>query len=208
MKNIVSRWLLSFCACALIFGCSDDFTPKEGEQFTTLPANLATYRIAPVAEVFSLTCSHCRKMESVLPELEMALQQEVGKVHVTFNEGAKAAAMVYYSAMMQLGQKPDAKLMDALFSAIQDNAALTPEQQQAAIEKVFTDNNLISPSAFDQKQRQDLGRRLKIAQAITEQGQIQAVPTFIVAGRYQVLTSGHDDIKELAETINYLLHKH
>ena len=207
MKKNLSRWLVSLTACLLVIGCSDNSTPQEGEQYTTLPVNLASYRIAPVAEVFSLTCSHCRKMETVLPNIEKALNQEIGKVHVTFNQGAKTAAMIYYSAVMQLGQKPDDTFMESLFSAIQETQSLTPSEQQSAIEKVFHDNNLTSPYALDQQQKQELVRRLDIAEAITKQGKIQAVPTFIVAGRYQVLTAGHDDVEELANTINYLLHK-
>ncbi|MGL6054086.1 MAG: thiol-disulfide isomerase, partial [Vibrio metschnikovii] len=37
------------------------------------------------------------------------------------------------------------------------------------------------------------------------QSQINAVPTFIVNGKYLLLTSGHSDLANMAETLTYLL---
>ncbi|GAM66370.1 hypothetical protein JCM19236_3822 [Vibrio sp. JCM 19236] len=40
---------------------------------------------------------------------------------------------------------------------------------------------------------------------ISEKGMINSVPTFIVNGKYMVLTSAHNDVDAIANTINYLL---
>ena len=45
---------------------------------------------------------------------------------------------------------------------------------------------------------------MQVAEDITEKGQINSVPTFIVNGKYMVLTSGHKDVEDIAKTINYL----
>ncbi len=207
MKHTLCRWLLCLAA-GFIFGCSDPSTPKEGEQFRTLSANLTTYSFAPVSEVFSLTCGHCRQMESVLPELEVALQQDIAKVHVTFNQSADTSAAFYYSAVVQLGHTPDATMMDALFTAVQQASSGDGAAQKAAIEVIFREQGLTSPYTLNGEQQRLVHAELSRARAITEQGQIDAVPTFIINGRYQVLTEGHDNVKQMANTISYLLHQH
>ncbi len=189
----------------VLVGCSDNSTPVEGEQYQLLPANLSTYRLAPVTEVFSLTCSHCRKMETVIPQLEEITQQHFGKLHVTFNEGARIGAMLYYTAVMQLDTIPDINMMEELFAAVQLGDGSTLSDRQAAIEKVFTDRNLTSPYQLTTEQKNKLFGMIKVADKASQEGQINAVPTFIVKGKYQVITSGHKDIEGIAKTISYLL---
>lgn len=45
------------------------------------------------------------------------------------------------------------------------------------------------------------------ADAASQAAQINAVPTFIVNGKYQVLTGGHKSTDEIAQTITYLLNQ-
>ncbi|WP_456295523.1 thioredoxin domain-containing protein [Vibrio sp. AK197] len=197
--------LLVVSASTLLFGCNNNDIPQEGEQYQTLTTNLATFRIQPVTEIFSLTCSHCRNMESVLPELESLTEQKIGKIHVTFNHGAKSAAAIYYSAVMQLNHKPNDEMMSELFAAVQLGNDKSQQEKQAAIANVFTNHGLIPPAQLSLAQQKNLMNYVKTAEKITQQGNIQAVPTFIVAGKYQILTEGHDNVKQLAHAINYLL---
>lgn len=205
MKKFLTGCVSLLTMIIVLSGCSDNSTPIEGEQYQLLPANLSTYRLAPVTEIFSLTCSHCRKMESVIPQLEELTNEHFGKLHVTFNEGARIGAMIYYTAVMQLDGIPDTNMMEELFAAVQLGDGSTLSDRQAAIEKVFSDRNLTSPYQLDTEQKQKLFSMIKIADKASREGQINAVPTFIVNGKYQVLTSGHKDVEAIAKTISYLL---
>lgn len=188
-----------------VAACSDSETPQQGEQYQQLPATLTQSDIKPVTEVFSLTCGHCRNMEASIPELEKLTDQDIAKVHVTFNEQAQVAALIYYAAVMQLNHKPDEAMMKDLFAAVQMGEGATMTQQQQAIEQAFTSRHMISPYSFDALQQKALFRYLDQAMDISKQGNFNAVPTFIVNGKYEVLVSGHEDIKDIANTINFLL---
>ena len=203
MKKLITLFLLG--ASALLAGCSDTSVPVEGEQYSRLPANLSTYRLPQVTEIFSLNCGHCGKMEAEIPKLESMIDQSVGKIHVTFNESAQIGAMIYYSAEMQLGKKPDHQMMLELFSAVQMGEGSTIAERKAAIDEVFESRGLISPYNLDEEAQTQLFQAINLADEITTKGEISGVPTFIVNGKYQVITSGHQDLNSIANTINYLI---
>lgn len=205
MKKFLTGFVSVFTMILVLSGCSENSTPIEGEQYQLLPANLSTHRLAPVTEIFSLTCGHCRKMETVIPQLEELTNEHFGKLHVTFNEGARIGAMIYYTAVMQLEGIPDAVMMEELFAAVQLGDGATLSDRQAAIEKVFYDRNLTSPYQLTTEQKNKLFGMIKMADKASQEGQINAVPTFVVKGKYQVITSGHKDIEGIAKTISYLL---
>ncbi len=205
MKKLFSLFAISLAA--LLVGCSDNNVPQEGQQFQQLPANLATYRLPQVTEVFSLNCGHCRKMEEVIPQLEELTNQSIGKVHVTFNESAQVGAMIYYTAEMQLGGKPDHDMMTELFAAVQLGDGSTLTEKKEAIDKVFHSRDLISPYELDEAQQTQLFKAMHLADEITQKGEINGVPTFIVNGKYMVITSGHQDEQGIANTINYLINQ-
>lgn len=205
MKKYIKH-ILGVMAAVLVFtGCSDASAPKEGTHYQSLPVNLATYRLDPVTEVFALTCGHCRSMEKIVPELEKLTGQEFGRVHVTFNQSAQIGAMIYYSAVMQLGHNPDHRMMDELFAAIQMAEGNTQADQKNAIDKIFHDRNLNSPYELTEAQEKQLFDLVKTADEISRKGQMNAVPTFVVNGKYRVLTSGHQNVQEIGHTISYLL---
>ncbi|MGO2341293.1 thiol:disulfide interchange protein DsbA/DsbL [Vibrio litoralis] len=203
-KLLKSITLLTITAL-FIAGCSDSDTPKQGEQYQTLSTPLTQTDVKPVTEVFSLTCGHCRNMEASIPELEKLTGQDIGKVHVTFNDQAQVAALIYYAAVMQLNHTPDEAMMKDLFAAIQLGEGSTISQQKQAIEQVFTSRQMVSPYSFDNLQQKALFRYLDQAMEISKQGGFNSVPTFIVNGKYEVLVGGHKDINEIANTINFLL---
>lgn len=203
MKKLASVLLVA--ALSVISGCSDNSQPQEGEQYQQLPVNLATFRLPQVTEVFSLNCGHCRQMEDELANIEKLTGQSIGKVHVTFNKSAQIGAMIYYAAEMQLGKKPDHKMMSEMFAATQMGDGASLSEKKAALDSIFQSRNLISPYDFDDQQQKQLFAAMQVADDITTKGEINSVPTFIVNGKYQVIVSGHQDVDGIANTINFLL---
>ncbi|NAX34872.1 thiol:disulfide interchange protein DsbA/DsbL, partial [Vibrio sp. V29_P1S30P107] len=109
MKTSAFRLITLLFSLIAIISCSDNAEthPTEGVHYKELPVSLTSYQLAPITEVFSLTCGHCRTMESMIPELEKITGEHFGKLHVTFNQGAQISAMLYYSAVMQLEEVPN-----------------------------------------------------------------------------------------------------
>ncbi len=204
-KNIFKGFALIAAITALSACDNGNSQPQLGKQYKLAPVSLQEYQLAPVTEAFSLTCGHCRSMEERIPEIESLTNQKVEKVHVTFNESAQFSAIIFYTAVMQLNATPDKAFMADLFAAIQMGAEATPEEHQAAVEKAFESRNLNSPYQIDEAQKQQLFEYVKNAEAITTRGQINSVPMFIINGKYQVITSGHNSVESIADTINYLL---
>lgn len=206
---IMKKNLIRFCgliiSVVLILGCSESTGPKQGVHYQKLSKPLSSPSLAPITEVFALTCTHCRTMETFIPELEQLTGQRFGKLHVTFNQGAQLGAMIYYSAVMQLDGIPDHDMMDDLFAAVQMPEGTTPAERKAAIDHAFHSRHIISPYDFNEMQQQQLMTILADVEQMSAQAQINAVPTFIVNGKYLLLTSGHSDLANMAETLTYLL---
>ncbi|PMH37109.1 thiol-disulfide isomerase [Vibrio sp. 10N.286.49.B3] len=216
MLKTISKFALIATSCFAVIGCSEEApatqtttasVPQEGVQYQRLPNDLSQYNLPPVTEIFSLTCGHCRQMEDNIPTLEQLTSHRFGKMHVIFNESAQIAAIIYYTAEMQLGETPDHDFMIELFAAVQMGGDVTPEEQQAAISDAFESRQLVSPYNLSPEQQEQLFPYLDMAQNASVDGEINSVPTFIVQGQYQVITGGHENISAMADTITYLLNK-
>lgn len=74
--------LISLAFISFLSACNETSIPVEGQQYQQLPTTLNSEQFAPVTEVFSLGCGHCKKMEAILPELEKSLGQDIAKMHI------------------------------------------------------------------------------------------------------------------------------
>jgi len=203
MKKLLSALLVIFTLAA----CSKDPQPIEGTHYKLLPETVNSTQFAPITEVFSLTCGHCRAMEDILPTLQETLEHDINKMHITFNQSAYVAAMFYYAAVDQIGGIPDHQFMLDLFAMMQMPTDATQQQQEAAMIHTFESRGLISPIKYSDQQLAQLTQKVDAIMLLSEQTGIQSVPTFVVNGKYQVLTAGHDEKEQIANTINYLLEK-
>ncbi len=204
MFKAVAKMIAVTTLAVGLIACGDTTQPVEGTHFKRLENSLQDYDLAPVTEVFSLTCGHCRTMEANIPMLEDTLDQKIGKVHVMFNQSAQLSAILYYTAELQLKTTPEHEMMNELFAVVQA-PEMSPEQRQAAIVEIYEKRNLISPYHLDEPQREALFKILERAEIISRVGQINSVPAFIVKGEFQILSGGHNSIEEIAETISFLL---
>lgn len=208
MKKITQIFSLVFASLLLLTACSENPEPQLNTHYSQLPNDISDLVKQPVVEVFSLTCGHCLQMEKFIPEIEEGIGQPIGKVHVTFNESAQAAAMFYYAAAMQSnGGKPDQGMMTALFNAYHANAELPAEEKTQLLVNAYKERGLISPYDLNDEQKQQMFEEVTKAIDITGKGMINAVPTFVINGKYMVITSAHNDLPSIINTINYLIAK-
>ena len=204
LKRITALCFIAVFSALLVACGENGNNPKKGTHYEMLPADLSHLPIAPLTEIFSYTCGHCRNMEQALPEIEKLTGEKVGKQHVTYNNSSRFCALIYYSAVAQLGKKPDADMMEDLFSIIQSKSI---SNQQKSIELAFTKRGLSSPFQPSDEIRKKIATLISVADTVTNDGEINAVPTFIVKGKYKIISDGHKDIADLANTIKYLLSK-
>ncbi|MCL9776282.1 thioredoxin domain-containing protein [Vibrio methylphosphonaticus] len=207
MFKSLSKIVTVLSLAVLITACGESNTPVEGKQYKVLPNDLSQHNLPQVTEVFSLGCGHCRNLEPLLPELEKLTDSKLGKIHVMFNESAQIAAMIFYSAVMQSqDQRVPEDMKLELFSLVQ-NSELDGQQKQVELNRIFESRTMVTPYDFDEAQQKELFEYIELANSVSTEAQINAVPTFIVNGKYEVVLAGHEDIKEISETINYLKNK-
>ncbi len=190
----------------LISACSETTEPQLGKHYQELPSDLSDVITEPVVEVFSLTCGHCMNLEKELPAIKQAFGGDIGKVHVTFNDSSRSAAMFFYAGISQLGDQVPQSFIDGLFN-LYHGPFETSEQRVTALNKVFADANITSPYELSEDQVQQVLESAKIAEIVTSRGRINAVPTFIVNGKYQVDLSAHQSAEDIGQTIKYLTQK-
>ncbi|WCE32580.1 thioredoxin domain-containing protein [Vibrio sp. SCSIO 43137] len=210
MLNTSIKALVLLVVTLFVSACGETTTPAAkgapqlGKHFTALDNDLSAFNLSPITEVFSLTCGHCKNMEQHLPKIEQLTNQKVGKVHVTFNDSAQVSAMFYYAAEMQLNSKPDSNMLAELFDTIQQRD-IAMEDRKDRLQKIYTSRGLISPYDLTELQSQEMLNKVNEAADFTEQAKIQAVPSFIIKGKYLLNTEEHENIDQLADTINYIL---
>ncbi|RWX57111.1 thioredoxin domain-containing protein [Photobacterium chitinilyticum] len=191
-----------FIALLALVGCNDASTPKEGDKYKVV-AEAAD--AAPVVEVFSLACGHCRSMETMLPEIKKIAGVEIDKVHVTFNQSAQVAAYIFYTAAIQTNGAPEPALMEALFAYVQDTSdTVTEEERKSQLTGIFKTYNLASPYELTEDQHKQIYQKLSEAEQLVSSAEIASVPAFLVQGKYLVESSAHESIEDMANTISYL----
>ncbi len=206
LKKIFPVLTVLFAVIALS-ACSESNEPVEGKQYKTLAANLSAHNLPTVVEVFSLGCGHCRNLETVLPNIESLIDEKIGKVHVTFNESAQISAMIFYAAAMQSDNGSVPSEMKAKLFELMQNPELSGADKKSQLDALFLDNAMTSPYDLNDQQQKALFGYMKTAESVSVDAQIDSVPTFIVNGKYQVILPGHDNVDEIANTINYLKNK-
>jgi protein-disulfide isomerase len=202
-----TRYLLAaITALTLLVGCGETDQPEFGNHYQDLPSDLSDVITEPVVEVFSLTCGHCMNLESQLPAIKKAFGGDIGKVHVTFNDSSRSAAMFFYAGMTQLNGEPTPEFMTGLFN-LYHGEFNSSEEKIAALNKTFTDAGITSPYDLTEAQINEVLEASKVAEVVTSRGRIQAVPTFIVNGKYLVNLSAHSSNEDIANTLTFLSNK-
>lgn len=205
--NIVKYWnrlLIVACLFFTITSISYADVPREGLQYTRLPE--AIKNAPEVIEFFSLTCSHCPKMEAVLPKIEALTTSEINQVHVVFNDSARRAAFIYYAMVVQTHDQPERDMVNALFTYVQsrntDKNSLASNKLKLA--KLFDQYGLLSPDNLSKEQQKLITMKMAQSEAMVNAIELRSIPALIIRGRYLIELRAHKSIDELADTINYL----
>ncbi|WP_325895009.1 thioredoxin domain-containing protein [Grimontia sp. NTOU-MAR1] len=201
----LKRFFFSLLAALALTACSDE--APQNDKYRTLKAPVTVENLPVVTEVFSLSCGHCRSMEAAIPAIEASAGVKIGKAHVTFNESATFAAMIYYSAMSQVEGTPPKGLTEDLFKFVQEEQSEDAEKNKAILSTLFSKYNLVSPFDMTEAQQEALFADMERADHITVESEITSVPTFVVNGKYVVNTSAHQSAEELADTLKMLMAK-
>lgn len=203
MKHLLKPFIVIFSMLIMVTGCNGADVPKQGTHYTVLPKEITN---APqVLEVFSFGCGHCRTMETIIPEMEKQTNTKIEKMHATFDRGSQMLAFMYYTAVIQSDDKPSAKFMEDLFGYIQVPSESTEAERKAQLEKIYKNNNLKTPYALSDDEKNAVVAKMEYADKVMQESQLNAIPAFIVSGKYLVNTSAHDSIEDISTTMRHLL---
>ena len=220
MKSIFKPLLLVFVSFFVLAGCSEDNSPKEGNQYAIIPTPMSD--LPDVVEIFSLACGNCKNMETMIPAIEDMTKIDIAKTHVTFNESAQRSAYVYYAAANQNNGKPSHEMMTDLFTYTQSGAGadnhdhgedqkseeaadeMTPAQKKAQMIAIFKKYNMKSPIDLSEAGHEAVYQQMVKAEEIVTNANIASVPAFLVKGKYLVNSGAHKTLEDLAATISYL----
>lgn len=176
---------------------------KENSGFSEVlnPQTPVNPRKIEVLEFFSYTCPHCYNLEKTITPWARTLPKSVefSRVPVSFSPAMKPFAKIYYT-LKDMGILD--KYHERVFKAFQIEKV--PLYEPTALFK------WVQSQGIDQKEfesvynLQAVDYQVQKADSLAEIYAINAVPTFIVAGKYQtsVAQAGSPDL--LIKTINRL----
>ena len=165
-----------------------------------------------VREFFSFYCPHCFKQESFMREIKSTLPAGTKFInnHVENMPGQNVEVEKYLSKALIVAErlKLKARFTDSVFNLIH-----VKKQKLSSIRQV---NSIFNRLGVETKKvsklinsfviKGEYASRSKKTQFIRQQG-INSVPTLIINGRYQTLSTGFKSKKEYFALIQYLLNK-
>jgi len=210
MKKIIGLlFALAFSAGAVAVG-----TYEEGTHYEVIAE--AGSAKPEVKEFFSFYCPHCHTFEPIIKSVEKSLPAgtQFKKYHVDFMGGATPEVQSQLTKIMILAKLKgkSAEVNSAIFKHIHVDrkpfantadirAVVTAAGFDGAVFDKELENFMVKNQAkLMQKEQNDLSKRRVM----------NSVPTFIVNGRYKIVTSKLDQAnleQDMKGIINYLLTK-
>ena len=166
-------------------GLSQNSIPQAGSDFEVIEGvNIDTpARTLSVEEYFSYACIHCKNFDPELEEWVATLDEDVvfRRVPAAFSRAWSVLAQGYYAL-----EKTDALAGNhqQIFKAIHNGRRVFNTGQDIAD---YLDSDELSADDFMRAfNSRDVSRKLARAASNTQRYNIRAVPTLVVAGKYQV----------------------
>ncbi|PKM07315.1 MAG: hypothetical protein CVV14_09070 [Gammaproteobacteria bacterium HGW-Gammaproteobacteria-4] len=184
---------------------SDDSTPQEGREFTTMAS---AQPMAPVdgkievVEVFSYACIHCANFEPYVKSWKKDLPQDVNFIYMPMSQGGswEAFGRAFYAAeSMGLLDKTH----EALFKAVHiDKRPFTSLSEIAGFYKDYG----VDPKVFESTMQSfAVNAKINRARQLAPRWMIQGTPSLVVAGKYRVMASPVSGLPGMLKTAEYLI---
>ena len=205
----MKKWLMGFAGALMVaagFAQAQDF--EEGVHYEVI-ADEATSK-PEITEFFSFYCVHCYRFEPIAKEMKSEYPEAFKKAHVSFisPRGNVSETMTQAFVVAQKLDKEE-ELSAAIFDYnFNKNNMLTSKQD---IRNVFVVNG-VSGDEFDKAIASFSVRAAaaKMDRRASNLG-VNATPTFIVNGKYQMLPQGFRDsdnfLEDFSNLAGYLLEK-
>lgn len=201
MKKVTAK-LLAFAATLLMSLSLHAAQFDEGKHYKVL--DLPHSDKSVVTEFFSFYCPHCFQFESLIQQLKQELPEDakLEKSHVAFMGGEMGINISKaYATMVSL--KVEDTMVPVMFDRIQ--VKRQAPKDLAELRQLFTDNGIDGEkydAAFNSFAVDSMVRRFN--QTFDASG-LTGVPSVVVNGKYQVLTTDIDTFEKYSELVNYLL---
>jgi protein dithiol oxidoreductase (disulfide-forming) len=181
MRTSVLRILGVVAALTFASGAAADLV--EGRDYSRLkvPHAVDTGKKIEVIEFFSYGCPHCNDLESYLQAWTKTLPPDVQfrRVPVMFQDRWRTLARVYYT-LEAMGE--DMRMSPEVFKAVHVNGV--PLYQEKAFFDWAASKGLDRTKVTDTYNSFGVDSKLKRAQALVQEYNVQEVPTLIVDGKF------------------------
>ncbi len=202
------------CLFALLAGImaavnAADSLYTEGQEYRvlsrTLPRSAADDSKVEVLEFFWYGCPHCFRLEPYLEKWvaeSMPPNAEFVQVPATLNPSWQVHARAFYVAKtLGLLSKVHGPLMNAI------HVDRNPMQDERALAEFFAEYG-VSEADFEKAYRSfAVETGLRRAAFLVDRAGIRAVPSIVVAGKYETSVSMAGGTDELLQVINYLIER-
>lgn len=202
MKKLLIGFLALLVLPVVAQANEDKF--KEGVHYEVI-AEEGTKR-PEVKEFFSFYCIHCYRFETVAAAMKEAYPQQFEKSHIVSHPTLRLMARGLVAAKLF---KKEAPISQAFYERIHEQKKqITTEEDLQAIFHVHG----IEADKFAKAMKHPLvEKQVNEMEREMVKYNVNATPTFIVNGKYRLLTNGfsnsEDVIGDLVEAAGYLMEK-
>ena len=176
----------------------------ENDYYRVLPGSASAQPV--VTEYFSFFCGHCQRFEPLMELLAKSLPAEVKftKIHVDFLPKGDPAAADLFSTALYVARALEVtdQMLPKLFAVAQSTQPQSYSTGQ--IRELFAEIG-ITKAEFNAAYAAILANNtLASMRKLQKQAVITKVPTVVVNGRYQVVTTKIKSAQEYLQLVNYL----
>lgn len=194
---------------------------QEGRHYVTVPTPQAT-GLAPagkieVIEVFSYACSACYQTQPIAEELAKALPADavMTYVHGALGHPDWRALQRGHVAAQQLGiaDRNHKRMFTAIWETGEyphfDRATgrlRKPEAGVPELARFYAKGGGVTEAAFTSKANsKDVDAAVQRIETLIRGWQVGGTPTFLVAGRYRIVSDGVSSAQEMKSLVSYLV---
>ena len=181
MKRVALQILGVLAALAFSSGATADLVEGRDYSRMKIPHAVDTGKKIEVIEFFSYGCPHCSDLEPYLQAWVKTLPPDVQfrRVPVMYQDRWRPLAKVYYT-LDAMGE--DARLSPEVFKAV--HVSGMPLYQEKAFFDWAASKGLDRAKVIDIYNSFGVDSKLKRAQLLAQEYNVQAVPTLVVDGKF------------------------